>query len=241
MLLVVALVSALTAMRFAIHVAEVAVPNLVGKTPAEARKMAEDNGLQFLVERQYYSDAVPEGRVLSQLPVAGTRVRSGWEVRVAESLGKQRVEIPNVLGESQRAAELNIQRRGLDVASVAQIAVPGALPEQILSQNPLPNASGVSAPNVSLLISRVPDPQPLVMANFTGQTLGSASSVLLSAGWHTANITATVTPSETPAAPAFPAAAIPPVTPTPSSLIITQIPPSGAKVLVGAPVSFVVR
>ena len=86
LLLVVALVSALTAMRFAIHGREVAVTNVVGKTPAEARRMGEESGLLIEVERQYYSPTVPEGRILSQLPPAGTLVRRGWQVRVAESL-----------------------------------------------------------------------------------------------------------------------------------------------------------
>src|SRR5438445_7006828 len=67
MLLVVALLSALTAMRLAIHGREVAVPDLTGKTPAEARKIAEQSGLYMDVERQYYSANVPAGNVLSQL------------------------------------------------------------------------------------------------------------------------------------------------------------------------------
>ena len=40
-LLVVALISALTAMRLAIHGHEVAVPDLVGKNPAVARMIAD--------------------------------------------------------------------------------------------------------------------------------------------------------------------------------------------------------
>ena len=82
-LLVVALVSALTAMRFAIHTREVAVPDLVGKAPAAARILAEQSGLQMDVERQYYSPNVPEGRILSQVPSAGVPVRRGWRIRVA--------------------------------------------------------------------------------------------------------------------------------------------------------------
>ena len=70
-LLVVALVSALTAMRFAIHGREVAVPDLVGKTPAEARRIADAGGFQMDIERQYYSPTVPEGKILSQLPARG--------------------------------------------------------------------------------------------------------------------------------------------------------------------------
>ena len=130
-LLVVALVSALTAMRLAIHGHEVAVPGLgTGKSPAAARMIAEQNGLELTVERQYYSPTVPEGKILSQLPPAGSRVRRGWEVRVAESLGPQRVAIPNVIGQSERAANINIRRRGLDVGAIAQMQSPDAPDER---------------------------------------------------------------------------------------------------------------
>ena len=50
-LVVVAMVSALTAMRFAIHGQEVAVPRLVGITPAEAERAVAALGLQLSIER----------------------------------------------------------------------------------------------------------------------------------------------------------------------------------------------
>src|SRR5438034_727371 len=111
MLLVVALLSALTAMRLAIHGREVVVPDLVGKTPVEARKIAEQSGLQMDVERQYYSANVPAGNVLSQPPPPGTHVRRGWRIRVAVSVLTPRVAITNVLGQVARAAEINIEQR----------------------------------------------------------------------------------------------------------------------------------
>ena len=86
-LVIVAMVSALTAMRFAIHGQEVAVPPLVGLTPAEAERAVAGLGLQMSIERQYYSPQIPEGRIMSQLPLPGTKVRRGWQVRVAQSLG----------------------------------------------------------------------------------------------------------------------------------------------------------
>ena len=187
-LLVVALVSALTAMRFAIHGREVSVPNLVGKTPMEARRITDAAGFQMEIERQYYSATVPEGRVLSQLPTPGTQVRRGWQIRLAESLGPQRVEIPNVLGESQRAAGINIMRRGLDVGAVAQIAMPGSPADQVLGQSPPPNASGVAAPKISLLTTESMPPQAFLMPNFTGQALGGVTLVLQDAGFRVGNV-----------------------------------------------------
>src|SRR5258707_14088254 len=95
-LVTVALVSALTAMRFAIHGQEVAVPALVGLAPAEAERTAAGLGLQIEIERQYYSPQIPEGRIMSQLPLPGTKVRRGWQLAVAQRLGPRRGAIPAV-------------------------------------------------------------------------------------------------------------------------------------------------
>ncbi len=51
-LVMVALVSALTAMRFAIHGQEVAVPGVIGMSPAEAERAVAGLGLQIEIERQ---------------------------------------------------------------------------------------------------------------------------------------------------------------------------------------------
>src|SRR5580693_6237351 len=223
-LLVVALVSALTAMRFAIHGREVAVPDLVGKPPAEARRLADAAGFQMNVERQYYSPTVPEGKILSQLPAPGTKVRRGWQIRVAESLGPQRVEIPNVLGESQRAAEINILRRGLDVGAVAQIGMRGPPLDQVLGQSPPPNASGIAAPKISLLTTQPAPPQAFLMPNFTGQALGGVTLILEDAGFRLGSVS--IAPPATPAAipspdssvaTSAPVPPVPPPQPTPAS------------------------
>jgi eukaryotic-like serine/threonine-protein kinase len=257
-LLVVALVSALTAMRFAIHGQEVRVPDLVGKTPGEARRIADASGFQMEIERQYYSPSVPEGKILSQLPMPGTEVRRGWQIRVAQSLGPQRVEIPNVLGETERAAEINIRRRGLDVGAVAQIEMPGAQisgvqiseapPDQVVAQSPPPSASGVSTPKISLLITEPAQPQAYVMPNFIGQSLASAKLALQDGGMRLGTVTetgqtanaATGVPNP-PQVPRPPLPQAPPPEPSPTSVIVSQNPPAGGKVLAGAAVNFEVR
>jgi beta-lactam-binding protein with PASTA domain len=233
-LLVVALVSALTAMRLAIHGHEVAVPDLLGKTPAAARAIAEQNGLEVNVERQYYSPNVPEGKILSQLPPAGSQVRRGWQIRVAESLGPQRVEIPDVLGQSERVANINIRRRGLDVGAIAQMRLPDAPDGQVVAQAPPPNASGVSAPKISLLVTVPAQPQALVMPSFIGQPLGSVTQALQDAGLRVGEVTPASTPEGSPATP--PASA-----PSAASIIVSQNPAAGEKVMVGGAVSLSVR
>src|SRR3981081_2711244 len=88
----VALVSALRAMRFAIHGQEIAVPALVGMSPAEAERAVAGMGLQIEIERQYYSPQIPEGKIMSQLPLPGTKVRRGWQVREGQNPGPLRME-----------------------------------------------------------------------------------------------------------------------------------------------------
>lgn len=240
-LLVVALFSALTAMRFAIHGREVTVPDLVGKTPGEANRIAEGSGLPVVVERQFYSANVPEGKILSQVPDAGIRVRRGWQVRVAESLGPQRVAIPNVLGQSDRAAEINIRRRGLDVAAVAQIPVPGLPADQVLAQSPPPNASGVSAPKISLLVTDPPPVPAFVMPSFIGQPLGSVTLALQDAGMQLGSVTTAAQPPVGEAQATMTASPPQAAQPSPGSMIVSQNPAAGQKVLSGTAVSFEVK
>jgi len=246
-LLIVAMISGLTAMRLAIHGQEVAVPALVGLTPSEAERTVSGPGLQIFIERQYYSPQVPEGRIMSQLPMPGTKVRRGWQVRVAQSLGPTRVAVPDVTGQSEHAAELNIRRRGLDVASMAAVPMPEIPADQVLAQNPTANAAQLIAPKISLLVTAGAPPQAFVMPSFVGQPLGSVSRTLQDAGFRLGNVSvAAIVESpgdqtgaaQQPGAPAPPA---PPAQATPASIILSQVPGAGQKVGAGTAVSFEVR
>ena len=246
-LLVVAMVSALTAMRFAIHGQEVTVPGLVGMSPAEAERGVAGLGLQMTIERQYYSPQVAEGKIMSQLPLPGTKVRRGWQVRVAQSLGPTRVAIPDVTGESEHAAELNIRRRGLDVASLAQMATTGIPADQVVGQSPPANGGQVRAPKISLLVTADAPAQGFVMPSFLGQPLGTVSRTLQDAGFRLGSVNlaaaapVAATDSVSGAAAATPEGTAAPTEVTPASIIVSQVPGVGQKVVAGATISFEVR
>ena len=237
----VALVSALTAMRFAIHGREVAIPKLVGMSPLEAERAGAASGLLVAVERQFYSADIPEGRIMTQIPPPGTKVRRGWSIRVAQSLGPQRVAIPDVTGGSERVAELNIQRRGLSLGSVAHVNLLDAPLDQVISQSPPANASGVSAPKINLLVSDGPEPPVYVMPNLTGQPLGSAMLALQDAGIKVGKVSALpptlslFAPQTGPVAPSVVSE------PSAASMIVTQTPAPGQKIVPGSTVNFEVR
>jgi len=236
-LMTVALISALTAMHLAIHGREVAIPKLVGMSPFEAERAGGASGLLVVVERQFYSPDIPEGKIMTQMPLPGTKVRRGWSIRVAQSLGPQRVTIPDVTGGSERVAELNIRRRGLSLGSVAHVNLPDSPLDQVISQSPPANASGVSAPKINLLVSDGPEPPTYVMPNLTGQPLGSAMLALQDASVKAGKISVL-----RPPLPGEPQAAPVAVSePSPASMIVTQTPAPGQKITAGSAVNFEVR
>ena len=240
-LMTVALVSALTAMRLAIHGREVAIPKLVGMSPLEADRAGVASGLQVVVERQFYSADIPEGKIMTQMPLPGTRVRRGWSIRVAQSLGPQRVAIPDVTGGSERVAELNIRRRGLSLGSVAHVNLPDVPQDQVISQSPPANASGVSAPKISLLVSDGPEPPVFVMPNLTGQPLGSAMLALQDAGIKVGKVTVQV-PASLPGEPQSVPVGLSAISePSAASMIVMQTPAPGQKIVAGSAVNFEVR
>jgi len=151
-MLAVGLLSAFLTLRLAIHGREVEVPNLAGLTVQEAIDQTTQAGLTLNVENRFYSTVTPSSRVLSQSPSPGSKVRRQWAVRITESLGPQRVSVPNVIGMTERAAAVNIRRLSLELGTVAYIPTPGT-PGIVLTQSPTPAAEGIDGPRISLLVS----------------------------------------------------------------------------------------
>src|SRR5437879_3168948 len=226
-MLVVALLSAFITMRLAIHGREVKVPNLTGLTLADASRQARSRGLILHLENRFYSPNTLHGHVLAQSPAPGVTVRRQWAVRVAESLGAQQVAIPDVIGQSERTASINIRRLGLELGAVAHIAAPGA-PGVVIAQTPAPNATGVDRPRVSLLLSepaQAESPDAFLMPSLAGLTLAGAAARAYAAGLRivSAEDLNLPTPAST-SAPTPATDAAPPSTPTSGSPTTTPAP-----------------
>ena len=249
-LVVVALLSAITTMHFAIHGAEVRVPVLKGMTVAEARSQTSGLGLNLEVDNRYYSSEVAAGHILSQSPVPGSVVRREWRMRVAESLGPQKVEVPSVVGHEERTAALDLRRAGLEAGATAQLpwAGPAAEDGTVLAQDPPAKAQGIERPAINLLIAAPDDTRVdgFVMPDLTGLPVVSAQNIIARVGLK-------------PGEPKFEDVAIPAVggsdyaptagpgsAPAPTKTtalpgtVMSQSPPAGYRVDVGATVTFTV-
>ncbi len=181
-LIVVFMASMLTAMRFAIHGRQTAVPKIVGMSPSDAESALASHGLVLERSDRFFSAEIPVGKIVSQVPVPGEMVRRGWHVRVAESMGPQRVTIPDLSGDSERSAEINIRRRGLEMGSMAVAEIADATPDQVVAQTPPANATNVSTPKVSVLIAATEDRKSFVVPDLRGKTEDDAINAIVSAG-----------------------------------------------------------
>jgi beta-lactam-binding protein with PASTA domain len=184
MLAVLALLSAITTMHFAIHGAEVTVPSFKGLTVAEATDKAASAGLNLSVDDHFYSVDIPLGHIISQSPAAGTVVRREWHVRLIGSLGPQRVAIPSLVGLDQRVASIQIRRAALEIGSTAEMPWPYAPEGSVIAQNPASGAAGVARPSVSMLIAAPPAAAGagFVMPDLTGQMFSAAAFAATHAG-----------------------------------------------------------
>ncbi len=233
-LALVALTSAIITMRFAIHGAEVKIPSFQGLTAQQAQTKAAELGVEMTIDNRFYSAEVPAGRILSQSPMPGTVVRREWHVRCIESLGPQTVAIPNLTGQPQRAAIIELRRLGLEVGAVVRMNS-AAQPETVIAQDPPPGAAGVEKPSVALLIS---DSTPTdsgataatyVMPDLTGRPYVTAAATITRAGLKLAPEIDTPAPPTTESQP-----------PPQPGTVIAQTPQAGYSIDPNTPIQLTV-
>jgi beta-lactam-binding protein with PASTA domain len=230
LLVAVALLSAVTTMHFAIHGVEVQVPSLKGMTVAEARSQTSGLGLNLEVDNRYYSGDVTAGHILSQSPAPGTVVRREWRVRVAESLGPQKVEVPETVGQDERVASLQLRRVGLEAGVTVRLPWGKAAEGTVLAQDPPAHAQGIARPSIDLLVAAPSDDAPdgFVMPDLSGLPVVTAQAELKRMGIQTERPRFV----DVPVGPVGTGNAAP-VMPVKPGAVIAQQPAAGARVTQG--------
>jgi beta-lactam-binding protein with PASTA domain len=174
-------VFAIAAARVAVRARDVTVPSLIGRTLAEATATTSSLELQLNVEQVRRSDPqIPADHVLGQEPPAGTSSRRQRSIRVWLSSGPRIARAPNLVGESQRAAEIRIVQDGLQPGPVAEIRSSLYTPDVVVAQDPSP---GVQTGEVRLLVNRGEDRASYVMPDLIGVNGDRAADVLRGQGF----------------------------------------------------------
>jgi beta-lactam-binding protein with PASTA domain len=182
-----AFLSAVTAMRFAIRGREVDMPNLVGKSSADAQALLQARGLQLRVADRIYSN-LPANAVTRQSPPAGEHMKISQDAHVVLSLGPQNVTIPALEGVSLRIARIQLLQSGLQLGEVTLYSVPEIPADIVMQQNP-PSGTRAASLRVNLLVS-TDEPQPAyIMPAMVGMQLQEADRQISIAGLKVAKTT----------------------------------------------------
>jgi eukaryotic-like serine/threonine-protein kinase len=161
-----AFLSAITAMRIAIHGRETTMPNLVGTNVAQASAILRSRGLVLKVADHIYSD-LPINSIVRQTPTAGLLMKQSQQAHVVVSLGQRQLEIPLLEGHSLRASRIELLRNGLQIGEVSAATLEYVTPDDVVLQNPRPGA-GAATPRVDVLVAQAPREPSYVMPNLIG-------------------------------------------------------------------------
>lgn len=175
-----AFLSAITAMRIAIHGREVTMPNLVGKNVSEANQMLASRGLLLGVADRVYSE-LPINVVVRQTPPAGLLMKVSQQAHVVLSLGQRQLQIPLLEGNTLRASRIELLRASLQVGEVSGITVPDVPADTVMMQSPRPGG-GAATPRVDVLVSQGQREVAYVMPHLVGATEADAQHRLDVAG-----------------------------------------------------------
>ena len=122
-----AFLSAITAMRIAIHGREVTMPNLVGKSVSEANQLLRSRGLVLRVADRVYTE-LPANVVVRQTPTAGLLMKVSQQAHVVLSLGQRQLTIPRLEGATLRISRIEMLRAGLQIGGFPILRCPTRLP-----------------------------------------------------------------------------------------------------------------
>lgn len=169
----------LTVSRGEEKVEEVAVPNLVGKTADEAKKLLDDAGLTGNATEE--ANDADKGTVFEQTQEAGTMVEKGSTVSYKVSTGPDTVEVPDVRGYDQATAQKMLADAGLSYSTTNSYDT--SMGEgNVISYNP----GGQVAPGttINLVISLGPEPaREGTVPNVKGNMQADAESKIENAGF----------------------------------------------------------
>src|SRR3954468_20458519 len=158
------------------------VPNVVGQSTAQAVGELGRSGYAADVEVTIRPGAQP-GKVLSQAPAGGTKLKHGGRVTILTARGTVIVGVPNVVGLSVPKAFARLQAAGL---KGEPRAVPSKRPKDtVLSQSPAAEARAEKGSVILLTIAKGGGAVAAAVPRVVGLTEAQATAKLAGAGFRT--------------------------------------------------------
>jgi len=158
----------------------VAVPDVVGKTVAQATTELEDAGFEVALDDPVPDDRIPEGSVVSTDPAAGDEIDAGETVTITPSAGVQTVAVPEVAGRVEAEARGLLEGQGFTVEVVNEQSedVDAGV---VIRSEPAAGTQVARGSEVTLLVSA--GPAPVTVPDVINQDRADAAARLARVGF----------------------------------------------------------
>lgn len=157
------------------------VPQVVGKTFAEAEKILDKEGFDIVIQDSVYIDSLPPRAIIKQVPESDAVVKVNRTVylTVNRSVAPM-IDMPNLIGFSYRNAIMNLSSIGLsaDTTYKSDFAKNSVL-EQLYKDDPIaPGTKIRMGSRVTLVLGTGVGEMFYSVPTLVGRTYGEAKSVL---------------------------------------------------------------
>lgn len=160
---------------------KIVVPSLAGSNVKEAKVVLDNLGLSLKVGSEEFSEDIPEGKIIKSDPAGGGRVAEGGEVTVFLSKGKERIDIPNLVGLTPEAAQAKLKESSLATSEITEEFSSDVAAGLVMRSNPIAGERVKRDSNVSLVISK--GIERLELLNYQGKSGEQALTELSEAGF----------------------------------------------------------
>ncbi len=167
---------------------EMTMPDIVEKMAPEAKSELEKHGFNVIFADSVYDSNYPQGAIVEQMPVAYSTVKKGRNVYLTVSIGEKPIEMPNLISESPRNAELKLKALGLKLRSF-RYDFSDFYPEgAVIGQSYPPGQSINRNAEITLIVSLGEKPTKKTIPNLIGKSLNAARQQLRQLGISIRNI-----------------------------------------------------
>jgi serine/threonine-protein kinase len=159
---------------------KIAIPSLAGMSQTQAATAVAELGLKIGEVQEVFSEDVPKGKVITSDPAGGGRVEVAGEVLLLVSKGKDRIEVPELVGLTVEEAAAALKSKNLKVGRVSEKFSDTFEAGLLINGNPVSGTPVRKDSSVDLIISK--GLEQVELTNFQGKTSDQAQSELTSAG-----------------------------------------------------------
>ena len=158
------------------------VPDVSGKTVAEARAIIEDQDLQVGDEKEEYSDSVLEGYVIRTNPNAGAQKKENGKIDLVVSKGPSTFEMPDYTGMSREDAENDLKtnyKLSSKFISIEEVETNEAKPGIVIEQSPTAGQKYDLTSNTKVVLKVSKESNSIELQSYVGSDYEFAVSNLV--------------------------------------------------------------